>query len=74
MLATDSSSVEAVAGYFDDAEGGIRTHKGQPPTVFETVAYTVPPLRRDSIDEYTRNRGVRQICSLLHGTVRVDAS
>lgn len=28
-----------------DAEGGIRTHKGQPPMVFETIAYTVPPLR-----------------------------
>ena len=27
------------------AEGGNRTHMGQPPTVFETVASTFPPLR-----------------------------
>jgi hypothetical protein len=31
--------------------------------VFETIAYTVPPLRLLVSDEYTVNRSVRQIHS-----------
>lgn len=29
----------------DGAEGGIRTHTRSPSMVFETTAYTIPPLR-----------------------------
>lgn len=32
-------------GFTPSAEGGSRTHKALRPTVFETVAYTIPPLR-----------------------------
>src|SRR5579875_1494899 len=45
------------------AEGGIRTHTGSPPTVFETAASTVPPLRQHDARLYGfRCPSVNRVC------------